>query len=64
MNKKPASRAFLGVCLLLALFLLTRTISPTAGGFLFAIALAIFGGLSKGFRSEKKTFTVKEGKGT
>lgn len=41
---------FLGVCLVLAVLLLTKTISPVVSGITFAIALTALGVLSGGFR--------------
>ena len=49
MNRKTALVSFLGVCIILALLLLTQTITPIVGGLLFAIALVVFGFLSRGF---------------
>ncbi|HTY12416.1 MAG TPA: hypothetical protein VMF88_15240 [Bacteroidota bacterium] len=60
MSKKTASILFLAVCLLLALLLLTKTITTTVSGFLFAIALVIFGGLSRGIRSKQGSLSLKE----
>lgn len=50
MNGRTAGLVFLGVCVILALLLLTRTIGPVLSGAIFAIALAVLGGLSRGFR--------------
>ena len=50
MNAKPAAFVFLGVCLILAALLLFRAITPIVSGSIFAITLAILGGISKGFR--------------
>ena len=50
MNRKYAGMLFLGVCLVLAVLLLTGTIAPLTSGIIFAIALILFGGLSKGFQ--------------
>lgn len=49
MNKKTAGLAFLGVCVVLAVLLLTNVISPILSGGFFAFALAAFGILSRGF---------------
>jgi len=49
MNKKTAGLTFLGVCLVLAVLLATEVISPLVSGSIFAIALAFFGILSRGF---------------
>ena len=50
MNRKPAGLLFLGVCVALAVLLLTRTIPPVVSGAVFALALVTFGCLSRGFR--------------
>ena len=50
MRRSRAGSAFLGVCILLAVLLLTRIIRPVAAGLIFAIALVTFGLLSRGFR--------------
>jgi len=50
MNKKTAGVLFLGVCATLAILLLTTTMTFLVGGCLFAIALVVFGSLSRGFR--------------
>jgi uncharacterized membrane protein len=55
MNKKTAVYLFLGICIVLAMLLLTHTIDPIVGGSLFALALVILGGLSKGFRNNNQT---------
>ena len=52
MNAKPAVTIFLGVCIVLAGLLLAQLISPVVGGAIFAVALVLFGGLSKGFRKK------------
>ena len=44
---------FLGVCLLLALLLVTGAIAPVLGGGIFAAALVVFGILSHGFTRKK-----------
>jgi hypothetical protein len=44
--------SFIVTCIILAILLLTHLITPLASGILFALALVIFGGLSKGFRKE------------
>ncbi len=49
MNGRVAGFLFLGVCLILAVLLLTRTITPLVSGTVFAAALVVFGGLSRGF---------------
>ena len=50
MNGRTAGLAFLGVCVILALLLLMRSIRPVLGGAIFAIALVVLGGLSRGFQ--------------
>ncbi len=52
MSKKTAGLGFLGVCLVLAVLLLAKAISPILSGAIFAIALAGFGILSRGFRKK------------
>lgn len=49
MNKKTAGLIFLGVCLVLAVLLAAKAISPILSGSIFAIALVGFGILSGGF---------------
>jgi hypothetical protein len=41
---------FLATCIVLAILLITRLITPLVNGLIFAIALILFGGLSRGFR--------------
>lgn len=50
MNKKSAALWFLGICVLLAILLITKVIDAIVSGIIFAIALVVFGGLSHGFR--------------
>jgi hypothetical protein len=50
MDGKVAAFVFLIVCLVLAILLLQRAISPVTSAVVFAIALAALGGLSRGFR--------------
>ncbi len=52
MNAKPAVAIFLGVCIVLAGLLLAQLISPIVSGAIFAVALVLFGSLSKGFRKK------------
>jgi len=52
MNKKTAALGFVTICLVVAILLLTNAISPLVGGILFAIALALFGLISKGFTTD------------
>ena len=49
MNKKTAGLTFLAVCLVLAALLVAKALSPILSGAIFAIALAGFGILSRGF---------------
>ena len=60
MNKKIASVSFLSICLILAVFLLTKIITSTLSGIVFAIAVVLFGSLSKGFRTEKVMPKIKD----
>jgi hypothetical protein len=50
MKSKIAALIFICVCILLAILLVMKAISPLVSGSIFALALIIFGGLSKGFR--------------
>ncbi len=50
MKARPAVFIFLGVCLILVVFFLFHVITPIVSGAVFAIALVILGGMSKGFR--------------
>lgn len=50
MKGKTAGLLFLGVCLVLAFLLLTRSISPMVSGTIFAGSLLLLGGVSSGFR--------------
>jgi hypothetical protein len=52
MNRRLAGILFLAVCIALALLLLTGTIPFLVSGGIFAVALVLFGGLSRGFRRE------------
>lgn len=61
MKRKNAVTSFFIVYVILAFLLLSKTITSTVGGFLFAFALVIFGGLSRGFRGkEASSKTPKE----
>jgi hypothetical protein len=53
MSGKTAGLLFLGVCLLLALFLLTGKIEPLVSGCIFASTLVVLGRLSSGFRRRR-----------
>lgn len=50
MNGKAARFTFLGVCVVLAGLLLTSKITPLVSGAVFAGALIVLGGMSRGFR--------------
>jgi len=50
MNRRTAGLLFLGVCIILAALLLTQRITPVASAAVFAVALVLFGLLSRGFR--------------
>ncbi len=52
MKGRTAVLVFLGVCVILALLLLTGSIRPVLSAAIFAIALGVLGGLSLGFRRE------------
>lgn len=50
MSRKVALALFLATSLVLAALLLGGAITPIVSGSVFAVALVLFGGLSKGFR--------------
>ena len=50
MSGKTAAFAFCGVCALLAILLLAGVMGPMVSGLTFAVALAVLGTLSRGFR--------------
>ncbi|HLC05488.1 MAG TPA: hypothetical protein VJK02_20820 [Anaerolineales bacterium] len=50
MSRNLALGLFLATCVMLAVLLLIRAIKPLDAGAVFAIALVLFGGLSRGFR--------------
>jgi hypothetical protein len=52
MNRRRAGFLFLGVCIVIAILLLTQAITPVAAGISFAIALVALGWLSGGFRRQ------------
>jgi hypothetical protein len=52
MTKKTAVFLFMGICVVLAILLLSGSISGLLSGGIFAVALLIFGVLSRGFRKE------------
>jgi hypothetical protein len=51
-KRKHALISFLGVCLAIAVLLLTTIISFIVGAIIFAVSLVIFGSLSKAFKKE------------
>jgi hypothetical protein len=53
MDGKLAGLLFLGVCVILAVLLLTKSITPLVSGGVFAVALVALGGLSQGFRKPR-----------
>jgi hypothetical protein len=59
MKRKNAVTSFVIVCVVLAILLLTQIISVIIGAFAFAIALALFGGLSRGFRGNDASSNLK-----
>ena len=50
MNRKLAAPLFLGVCVILAILLFMKAITPLVSGIIFAIALVLFGLFSRGFK--------------
>lgn len=52
MKGKTAGFVFLGICVILAVLLLTRAITPILSGTVFAIALILLGSFSGGFRKK------------
>ncbi len=72
MHPRTAGFLFLAICIILAILLLTDSITPMTSGCVFAVALVIPGGLSRGFKKnlkinpssiEKKVKRKKEKKG-
>ncbi len=61
MKRKTAVLSFLGVCIILALLLLSKINSSTVSGLLFAMALVVFGGLSRRFRGNEATSNAEKG---
>ena len=55
MSGKTAAFLFVGVCVILALLLVTGLIGPLWSGSLFAVALVLLGGISGGFRKQEKS---------
>ena len=50
MDRRIAGFLFLGICMVLAILLLIKAITPLISGVIFAIALVLFGIFSRGFR--------------
>ncbi len=50
MSGQTAGLLFVGVCIVLAILLLTSSVSFVLSGCIFAVALVLLGGLSRGFR--------------
>ncbi len=50
MKGKPAGIFFTGICVILAILLIAKVITATLSGVIFAIALVLLGGISRGFR--------------
>ncbi len=50
MSRKLAVFIFVDVCVILAILLLLRSITPLLSGIVFAVALVVLGILSRGFR--------------
>jgi uncharacterized membrane protein len=55
MNRKTAALSFLAICLVLVILLLAKTITALVGGIIFALALALFGVISRGFTRDSAT---------
>jgi membrane glycosyltransferase len=53
MDRKLALGLFLATCIILAILLIMQIIGPVVSSLIFAVALVLFGGLSRGFRKEK-----------
>jgi uncharacterized membrane protein len=49
-NRKTAAFLFLGVCVILVILLLMKAVTPLVSGAIFALALVLFGLLSRGFK--------------
>jgi hypothetical protein len=52
MSGKNAAFSFCGVCVVLAILLLSGLIGSLVSGSLFAVALVVLGGLSQGFKKQ------------
>ncbi len=55
MNGRLARLLFAATCLVVAILLLTHVIKPVVSGVVFALALAVFGGMSNGFRGGSRS---------
>lgn len=55
MSRNLALGLFLATCLVLAALLLIHSITPILSGAIFAVALVVFGGLSRGFRGDGRS---------
>ena len=49
MKRRTAGLLFLGICATLAILLLAEIVTPLVSGCIFAVALILFGALSRGF---------------
>lgn len=52
MNRTRAGFLLLGICIVIAVLLLTKAITPVAGAISFAVSLAVLGWVSGGFRKQ------------
>jgi hypothetical protein len=52
MKGKTAGLLFLGICIVLAVLLLGKAITPFVSGCIFAVSLVMLGGFSKGFNKQ------------
>lgn len=59
MKRKNAVASFLSVCVILAILLLTQIITIVVSSIVFAVALVVFGGLTKGFRDNDASSKLK-----
>ena len=59
MKRKVAIVFFLIVCVILAILLLTQTITIMVSSIIFAIALVLFGSISRGFRGNTDSSKLK-----
>ena len=49
MKRKAAGLIFLGICAALAILLIFGALTPVVSGAIFAVALVVLGGSSRGF---------------